>query len=159
MIKGMFGFIGARNKSALTLVGSMGLALCLVSALAYADTFGGHAGHGWPNSAVSCFQGSWSRMINNCNTTQTLVIPLHTRSVSTTHMIVRASGSGSTFTSCKGIRNDLDNNGWFTSTQYFGSSLSSLVLGDLFAPASNTLSVECSVAGNGGFVQSVDWTQ
>ena len=137
----------------------MGLALCLVSALAYADTLGGHAGHGWPNSVVGCFQASWSRIFNNCSTTQTLVIPLHTRSVSTTHIMVRASGAGSSYTSCVGIRNDGYNNGWLTQPQYFGPSLVPLVLGDLYVPANNTLSVECSVAGNGGSVQSVDWTQ
>src|SRR5437867_4322591 len=120
MIKGMFGFVRTRNKSALTLVGSMGLALCLVSALAYADTIGGHAGHGWPNSVVGCFQASWSRIFNNCSTAQTLVIPLHTRSVSTTHIMVRASGAGSSYTSCVGIRDDGYNNGWLTQPQYFG---------------------------------------
>ena len=172
MIKGMFGFARTRILSALTLVGPMGLALCLVSALAYADTIGGHAGHGWPNAAVGCFQGSYARMFNiggpNCSDTptKTLVIPLYIRStqVATPHIYVRASGNGSSnVTTCVGIRNDQDNNTFFTaSVSTSSTSLTNLDLGYLSVPTGfpfrSILSVECNVPVNGS-VQGVEWTQ
>src|SRR5215472_16368130 len=171
MIKGMFGFARTRLLSALMLVGSMGVALCLVSALAYADTIGGHAGHGWPNAAVGCFEGRFARMYNiggpNCSNTptKTLVIPLYIRSaMGTPYISVRASGNGSAnLTTCTGIRNDQDNSAFFTASVSTASpSLTNLGLGYLSVPTGfpfrSILSVECNVPVNGS-VQGVEWTQ
>jgi hypothetical protein len=121
MSKGVFGFVGARNESALTPVGSMCLALCLVSAPAYADTLGGNSGHGWPSWAVGCFEsvedkgtGNVTQMMRNkgglilvldptgvpdvrsCEDTPIkLVIPLHTRRTGSTTITVWAKGGES----------------------------------------------------------------
>ena len=162
MMKGMVRFIGARNKSALKLVGAMGLALYLGSAVAYADNLGGHAGHGWPNSAVGCFQGSFAKMINHCSSEKLLVIPLQIRRDNiTTKMIVFASGNGSAATTCYGIRSNVGNVSAATGARStISASGDWLDLGGLFLPPGQgiTLAVECKVAP-GGSVQLASMSQ
>jgi hypothetical protein len=147
------------GRKRLLWVGLMGLAICLAGTTAYAETIGGHSGHGWPNEALGCFQGSTSMMINIQCPTKRLVIPLVARTMGFTNIIVRARGNGASPTTCWGLQNNPD--GSFIRTVPVSTSSSSLVplaLGDLYLPPGNTLSVECDVPLNGG-VLSVVWTQ
>jgi hypothetical protein len=60
--------VGARTKSALTRVGSLGLALCLVSTPTYASEFSIPANTGYAFDRPKCFERSGSSITNVCRT-------------------------------------------------------------------------------------------
>jgi hypothetical protein len=167
MSKEMFGFIRARNKSALTLVGSLCLALCLVSAPAYADTIGAHAGY-QPTFSVElvgsgCFRDEGPTMVNFfCFPNAELVIPLTTRRAGNTAISVSISGNSVDPTVCQAFVTD-PNTGVTVSGIRDGTSngfppATRISLGIVSVPATHSLWVSCTVAP-GGRVQGVEWTQ
>jgi hypothetical protein len=130
---------------------------------AQSATIGGHSGHGWPNSALGCFQGSWSDMINNCTTNTVLVMPVTVTKIGVHTVRVRAKGNGtSNFTTCRAIRNDQNNGGFLTaSVSTSSTAFTNLNLGTINVPSSDTLHFECNVAPvSGAFrgsVLNVNW--
>lgn len=157
-------------RTLLTLVGSLCLVLCLVSAPAYADIIGAASGHGWPNEARGCFQDRRSRMDNDgpsgpiCSEA-VLIIPLSFRSVSisaTTVISVRAEGSAELGlpTTCVGVADD-PNTAVRRSTPRGSAGpegLRWIQLAPLTVSAGWTVAVECQVPV-GGTVVSVEWTR
>lgn len=127
---------------------------------AQSATLGGHSGHGWPNSSMSCFQGSWSEMRNSCSANTVLVLPVIVTHTGGTTLTVRARGNGTTnYTTCRAIRNDGNNGGQLTAAVSTSStSYQTLALGSLSLAAGDTLSFECNVAPTSGAVLNVNWT-
>jgi hypothetical protein len=130
---------------------------------AQSATIGGHSGHGWPNSALNCFQGSFSDMLNNCAANNVLVVPVTVTKVGVHTVRVRARGNGTAnFTTCRAIRNDQNNGGFLSAALSTGSTAyTTLALGTINVPSADTLSFECNVAPvSGAFrgsVLNVNW--
>ena len=145
-----------------TCLAGFGGATFLTSPDAWSAHAGGHSGHGWPNSSLGCFQGGFSDMRNLCSTNQLLVIPVELPSFKTFATSVRVRGNGTTnATSCKAIRVDDNNGGFFSSTQStISATFVTLTTGNISVP-SGALSFECQVApvsgANQGSVLWVNW--
>lgn len=151
----------ARKLLATSLLG-LGAATLLASPNAWSAHAGGHSGHGWPNSSMTCFQGSFSDMRNNCSTNQVLVLPVELPSFKTFATKVRVRGNGSSnATTCQVIRVDDNGSGFSPGTvSTISSSFTTLTTGNISVP-SGALSFECQVApvngSNQGSVLWVDW--
>jgi hypothetical protein len=153
-------------RTFLTLVGSLCLALCLVSEPAYAFIIGGHSGHGWPNAAMDCFEGSHSKMTNIggdpiCDDAGVrLVIPLPISRRGPWIIRVRGSGNGIFTTVCDVIVSDLNNGAIqvesMTTTTGVRTTEELNPAQVVTVPSQGTLSVECKVP-LAGSVQSVNW--
>jgi hypothetical protein len=173
--------VGARTKSALTWVGSLGLALYLVSTPTYATDTSIGANTGYAR-LPECFQRVGGSKIVNigsvdvCNG-QFWIIPLLTPFTGHTYRVrVRAAPGGTGMgdiasTACQVYSIDTENNsagGVPSGPQYTAGhvpgTLEDLPIVSIYVPAFGdrnrhgpaTLQVECVVGGPNGAVQSVD---
>jgi hypothetical protein len=99
-------------------------------------------------------------MRNSCSANTVLVLPVPVTHTGSTTLTVRARGNGtSNFTTCKAIRNDQNNGGWFSASLSTSStSYQTLALGSLSLASGDTLSFECNVAPTSGAVMNVNWS-
>ena len=170
--------VGARTKSALTRVGSLGLALCLVSTPTYASEFSIPANTGFAFDNPECFERGDSTIMNVCKSTAAIfedfwIIPLITPFTGHRYRVtVRAKyGDGSAGTACTVYAINNQNNSYdhggpvFTSLRLPRFRFQALVLTedipvygsddpDNGGPA--TLQVNCSVQRDGGALLSVE---
>jgi hypothetical protein len=171
--------VGARTKSALTWVGSLSLALYLVSTPTYAtdSTIGANTGYAF---FPQCFQRGPSTIIVNNSTAvgcnrQEWIIPLFTPFTGHTYRVrVRAAPGGTGMgsvapTDCQVFLIDNGNNSSLGSppgpqhtTGEVPGILEDLPIVSILVPGPGnrnspfTLQVECVVGGPNGAVQSVD---
>lgn len=125
---------------------------------ARSDTVGGDSGHGWPNSALSCFQGANSAKVNSCAGSRALLIQMERRNTGLHTFTIRAKGAGGTSaTACRVKVIDTTNASFDTGT-VSTTSTSYVALPALTQTVfdGETMFADCFVPQNGG-VLSVNW--
>jgi hypothetical protein len=127
-----------------------------------AQTLPAMAGHSWPNRSDGCFGSSWARMVNNCSSTDLLIVPTQAYAYGWyNNVYARATGSSSGQTNCQALSFYSDGSPTWAWSQVvstnFSSAVQTLSLGSVWVPTSGTLHFECFVAPNGGQVINVEF--
>lgn len=146
-------------RRSMILMAVSALALAALTVVASGRTVPAVGGYTYP-SDTACFTESWGSMLNQCSTTRTLFIPVHTDTLCTVgsswHVVAQSASSASNVC-CRTI--GMENNGSITTTEYrclsqFGAPQDFLVYGAM--PYSKRTFFVCTV-GPGARVLGVDW--